>query len=232
MSEYLEARIAELLADPGSEPEPEPMEPDSLVFVHRVPLGNLRPLLWRDWRAHLQAGEHDRLSAELDEDLAAAATGELVGRARQIAWYLSAQMLIDEDRMAPAAQEGEGGEAGASAFQKSLVQLLGDLIGLDVQSTAVDADPDNEGLLRVHAPSTVVGFWFDGACWYYGCPDPDSPVGEPTNWLHAGTLPSGTSIGDLAAFITEGVGREGWPFQVDPPDDETSSLGKRRWGTR
>ena len=51
--------------------EPAPAEADSAGFTDRVPIGNLRPLLWRDWCGHLQAAEHDQLAAELDAELAA-----------------------------------------------------------------------------------------------------------------------------------------------------------------
>ena len=94
MGAYLEERIERLLPEAGG--GPEPVDPERSSFGAQVPLGNLRPLLWRDWFSHLQADEHDHLAAELDEDLAATA-GPLVGRARQIAWYLSAELLVDED---------------------------------------------------------------------------------------------------------------------------------------
>ena len=152
------------------------MRPRPRAFTERVAIGNLRPLLWTDWRGHLQAVDHDCLATELDAELAAM-TGPLTGRARQIAWYLSAELLIDEDhsRLAPI-DKGDKAEERSKALQKSLVQLLSDLIGLRVESTAVDWDPDNEELLRVYSPKTVVGFWLDPECWYNGWPD--SGVGE------------------------------------------------------
>ena len=41
---------------------------------------------------------------------------------------------------------------------------------------------------------------------------PDSPNDQPTSWLHVGTLPIDTSVGDLASFITESAARGVWPF--------------------
>jgi len=127
MSDYLAARIEALVTGAGD--EREPVEPDAGGFTERVSIGNLRPLLWRDWCRHLEKGEHDRLAEELDAELAAM-TGPLTGRARQIAWYLSAELLIDEDhsRLVPV-DKGQEGDERAKAFQKSLVKLLSDLIG-------------------------------------------------------------------------------------------------------
>ena len=125
ISDYLQTRIEALI--PGPDQEPAPVETDSAGFTERVSIGNLRPLLWRDWCSHLQTAEHDGLAAELDSELAAM-TGPLTGRARQTAWYLSAELLIDEDRsrLVPF-DKGDDGEKRAKAFQKSLVQLLSDL---------------------------------------------------------------------------------------------------------
>jgi len=155
MSDYLEARIEALIPGPGQ--ESAPVEPDASGFTERVSIGNLRPLLWRDWCGHLQTGEHDRLAVELDAELAAM-TGSLTGRARQISWYLSAELLIDEDRsrLVPI-DKGDDGAERAKVFQKSLVKLLSDLIGLRVESTAVDWDPDNEELLRCTRPRRSSG---------------------------------------------------------------------------
>ena len=88
---------------------------------------------------------------------------------------MSAELLIDEDhsRLAPV-DKGDEAEKRLKAFQATLVRLLGDLVGLRVESTAVEWDPDNEELLRVYSPKTVVGFWLDPECWYNGWPDPDS----------------------------------------------------------
>ena len=66
------------------------------------------------------------------------------------------------------------------------MQLLSDLIGLRVESTAVDWDPDNEELLRVYSPKTVVGFWLDPECWYNGWPDSGSADGHSTVWRPRG----------------------------------------------
>ena len=228
MSEYLQARIEGLLQDPGE--TAEPVGPASVDFADRVRLGNLRPLLWRDWCSHLQTDEHDRLAAELDAEVSAT-TGLLTGRARQIAWYLSAELLIDEDhsRLIPNDEDVDG-EKRAKAFQKSLVQLLSDLIGLRVESTAVDWDPDNEELLRVYAPGTVVGFWLDPECWYYGWPDPGPSSLQPTTWRNAGTLPTDTSVGDLASFIAESVAPRTWPFGGDAPSERSGLFGGRHLG--
>ena len=230
ISDYLEARIEALI--PGAGQEPAPVEPDSTGFTDRVLIGNLRPLLWRDWCGHLRTGEHDRLAAELDAELAAT-TGPLTGRARQIAWYLSAELLIDEDhsRLVPI-DKGDDGEKRAKAFQKSLVQLLSDLVGLRVESTAVDWDPDNEELLRVYSPKTVVGFWLDPECWYHGWPDSESAEGHSTIWRHAGTLPTDTSIGDLAEYVTERLANGTWPFGGEAPSERRSLFGGRRRGVQ
>ena len=231
MGAYLEERIERLLPEAGG--GPEPVDPERSGFGAQVPLGNLRPLLWRDWFSHLQADEHDHLAAELDEDLSATA-GPLVGRARQIAWYLSAELLVDEDdpKLAANHADAAGGE-GLRDFQRSLVDLLAELIGFRVESTAVEVDPDHEGLLRVHSPRGVVGFWLDDEeSWYYGWPDPDSPNDQPTSWLHAGTLPSDTSVGDLASFITESVARGVWPFAGQAPQERRGLFGGRRRSSR
>lgn len=230
MSDYLEARIEALIPGPGQ--ESAPVEPDASGFTERVSIGNLRPLLWRDWCGHLQTGEHDRLAVELDAELAAM-TGSLTGRARQISWYLSAELLIDEDRsrLVPI-DKGDDGAERAKVFQKSLVKLLSDLIGLRVESTAVDWDPDNEELLRVYSPKTVVGFWLDPECWYNGWPDPDSADGQSTTWRHAGTLPTDTSIGDLAGYITERLANGTWPFGGNAPSERRSPFGGRRRGAQ
>jgi hypothetical protein len=226
MSAELEQRIEALIPAPGQ--EPEPVSVDSSGFAERVRFGNLRPLLWRDWCGHLDADEHDALSAELDADLAST-TGPLTGRARQAAWYLSAELLIDEDhsKLPPKPKDGRDEES-TKALQESLVRLLSDLTGFRVESTAVDWDPDNEELLRVHSPVAVVGFWLDQECWYYGWPDLSSQEGQPTVWQHAGTLPTDTSIGDLAGFITERTAARAWPFGGRPPSEKRGLFGGLR----
>ena len=215
---------------PAAGQEPAPAQTDSAGFTERIPVGNLRPLLWRDWCSHLTAAEHDRLAAELDAELTAM-TDPLTGRGRQIAWYLSAEILIDEDhsRLAPF-DKGDEGEKHLKAFQAALVRLLGDLVGLRVESTAVEWDPDNEELLRVYSPKTVVGFWLDPECWYNGWPDSDSGDSESTIWRHAGTLPTDTSIGNLAEYITERLANGTWPFGGVAPGEKRSPFGGRRRG--
>jgi len=228
MNRYLETRIEGLVPVAGQ--ESSPAEVDSGGFTDRVPIGNPRPLLWRDWCAHLKTGEHDALAAELDAELAAM-TDALTGRGRQIAWYLCAELLIDEDhsRLVPF-DKGDDGEKRAKAFQKALVRLLSDLVGLRVESTAVDWDPDNEELLRVYSPATVVGFWLDPECWYDGWPDSESTESGSTVWRHAGTLPTDTSVGDLAEFIAERMARGTWPFGGVAPTERRSLFGGRRRG--
>ena len=81
MSEYLGKTIEGIVPDPVVE-RPS-VGPYLLDFTGRVPLGNLRPLLWRDWSSHLSAEEHACLAAELDAD-AGATTGLLVGRERHL----------------------------------------------------------------------------------------------------------------------------------------------------
>jgi len=226
LSAVLEERIKAVSAD--SDSGREPPDSDSSGFVERVRFGQLGPLLWRDWSGHLRADERARLTAELDADLAAT-MGKLTGRARQAAWYLSAELLIDEDHSRLGSKtERDRDDEGEKAFQGSLVQLLGELVGLRVESTAIDWDPDNEELLRVYSPVTVVGFWLDPECWYYGWPDPNSPDGQPTVWQHSGTLPTNTSVGDLAGFIAERTARQVWPFGGSAPTGRRSLFGGRR----
>jgi hypothetical protein len=225
MSDDLEREIKE--RSPDTNGQPGRPDPESVEFTDRVQLGNLRPLLWRDWCGHLGADEHDALATELDAEVTAM-TGPLAGRARQIAWYLSAELLIDEDQSRLVAKTEGDGERRAKAFQKSLIRLLADLVGLRVESTAVDWDPDNEELLRVYSPSTVVGFWLDPECWYFGWPDPNSTGLQPTTWQHAGTLPTDTSIGELAGFITERTNERTWPFGGSAPNERRSPFGGRR----
>jgi hypothetical protein len=225
MGAELEKCIEALI--PGDGEEPGPPMVDSGGFTERVRFGNLRPLLWREWSGHLSTDEHEALSLELAADLAAT-SGPLTERARQAAWYLSAELLIDEDhsRLAGKAKTEQDDES-AKEFQKSLLELTHDLVGLRVESTAVAWDPDNEELLRVYSPVTVVGFWLDPECWYYGWPDSASPDGQPTVWQHAGTLPTDTSIGDLAGHISDRVKRGTWPFGGSAPDEKRSLFGGR-----
>ena len=206
----------------------EPPSSDASGFVERVQFGQLGPLLWKDWSRHLQADERGRLTAELDADLAAT-MGQLTGRARQAAWYLSAELLIDEDHSRLGYKsENDKDDEGEKAFQGSLVQLLGELVGLRIESTAIEWDPDNEEFLRVYSPVTVVGFWLDPECWYLGWPDPNSPDGQPTVWQHADTLPTNTSVGDLAGFIAEKTARQAWPFGGSAPTEKRNLFGGRR----
>jgi hypothetical protein len=225
MNADLEKQIEALV--PGPDQEPEPPRVDSGGFTERVRFGNLRPLLWRDWYSHLQGDEHDALEAELEADLAAT-TGPLEERARQTAWYLSAELLVDEDNSRLARQKGAKADEGGKDLQRSLVHLLGDLTGLRVESTAVDWDPDNEELLRVYSPVTVVGFWLDPECWYYGWPGPAVSDGEPAEWQHAGTMPTDTSIGDMAGLITEKIAQRTWPFGGSDPNLKLGLFGGRR----
>ena len=82
------------------------------------------------------------------------------------------------------------------------------LIGFRVESTAVEVDPDHEGLLRVHSPRGVVGFWLDDEeSWYYGWPDPDSPNDQPTSWASRGARFRATRASGTWPFITESVAR-------------------------
>ena len=222
----LEETIKALIAESGS--EHDRARPDQSGFVERIRFGQLGPLLWRDWSRHLQGDERGHLTAELDADLAAT-MGKLAGRSRQAAWYLSAEILIDEDhsRLGSRAEKDRDDE-GEKAFQAALVQLLGELVGLRVESTAIEWDPDNEEFLRVYSPVTVVGFWLDPECWYYGWPDPNSPDGQPTVWQHAGTLVTDTSVGDLAGFIAEKTASQAWPFGGSAPTQKRSLFGGRR----
>jgi hypothetical protein len=220
MTGILEARIEALLEATGEGLESAKTSP--VGVADRPPLGNLQPLLWRDWCGHVRVAEHDALAAELDTDLPGM-TSTLKDRTRQVAWYLSAELLIDEDHSALVRSgNSKDSDRRAKAFQKSLVQLFSNLIGLKVESTAVDWDPDNEELLRVHSPSTVVGFWLDPECWYHGWPEPNPPEGDPATWQHAGTLPADTTIGVMAAFIVEKVDKRIWPFGGSAPSAKRS----------
>lgn len=222
MSTELSRKLEALVSAPDAEKENDSAEVG-------LALGNPRPLLWRDWCGHLTAEEHEGLSTELDADLAATTDGPPAGRARQAAWYLSAELLIDEDHSALARHSrGPRNEESTKAFQASLVRLLADLTGLRVESTAIDWDPDNEELLRVHSPVSVVGFWLDEECWYYGWPDPGTPEGEATVWQHAGTLSPDASIGGMATYITEQVAAGIWPFGGGAPEEKRGRFRNRR----
>jgi hypothetical protein len=213
MDAELTERVRALLPAPGESPASPVADPGG--FTERVVFGNLGPLLWRDWCGHLSASEHEALRTELDLDMAAT-TGPLVDRARQMAWYLSAELLIDEDNSRLSADKDGNAEA-AKDFQRSLLKLFSDLTGVPAESSAVDWDPDNEELLRVHSPVSVVGFWLDADCWYYGWPGSDARSGEPIVWQHAGTVPTDTSIGDLAAVVRDRIAARAWPFGGSPP---------------
>jgi hypothetical protein len=230
MSATLETRIAKLIST--GESEPEHPDDDSPEFTDRVRFGSLQPLLWTDWRSHLLGDQHDRLTAELDAELAATMT-PTTARGRQIAWYLSAELLIDEDYSSLVPQtSGEAGKHHADAFQTSLVQLLSDLTGLRAESTAIEWDPEVEALLRVHSPATVVGFWLDQESWYYGWPDPDAPDAKPTVWRHAGSLPVDTSIGELAELIAEATSSQTWPFGGQEPTGKPGIFSRRNQAGR
>jgi len=82
----------------------------------------------------------------------------------------------------------------------------------------------------VYAPGTVVGFWLDPECWYYGWPDPGPSSLQPTTWRNAGTLPTDTSVGDLASFIAERVAQRTWPFGGDAPNERRGLFGGRHRG--
>ena len=222
----LEEHIKALTADTDATPERAHI--DSGGFVERVRFGQLGPLLWRQWCNHLEADERDELDRRArrrpGRDHGSADGPCPPGR------------LVPERRTAhrrgPFLARSQGprdrDDEGEKAFQGSLVQLTSDLAGLRVESTAIDWDPDNEELLRVYSPVTVVGFWLDPECWYFGWPDPNSPDGQPTLWQHAGTLPTDTSIGDLAGFISERTAQEVWPFGGAAPSERRGIFGGRR----
>jgi len=77
----------------------------------------------------------------------------------------------------------------------------------------------------VYAPGTVVGFWLDPECWYYGAgPGPVKP--STHNLAERGHIATDTSVGDLASFIAERVAQRTWPFGGDAPTrDVASSAG-------
>jgi hypothetical protein len=206
MSEYLGKTIEGIVPDPVVE-RPS-VGPYLLDFTGRVPLGNLRPLLWRDWSSHLSAEEHACLAAELDAD-AGATTGLLVGRERQIAWYLTAELLVDKrDWMLgrQAAPSIDGIEK-TEAFQRRLAQLLSVLTGLriewDINMTQI--------LLRVHTPRDVVVFWLEPQYWCFGLPDPESPTSTEKVRL-MDRLPKGDTVGGLASFIAATIAKGLGPF--------------------
>ena len=227
MNEYLRQTIKGLDPEPGE--EPEPIDPDFPNLAQGVPLGDLRPLFWRDWRTHLQADQHERLANELDADLWAT-TSLLVGRARQIAWYLSAK-LLGEDVWTDFGVESDDDED-KTAFQSRLVRLLSDLTGFGIEATAGWEGPNESSWLFVHLPERVVVFWHGRNGWSYGWHDPKS--GDKSEWRLVGRLPGDTTVGGLASFIrqkpsliTEGSAQVTWPFRGDPPDERPYFLGRR-----
>jgi hypothetical protein len=206
MSEYLRKTIEGIVPDPVV--ERLSVGPNSLGFTGSVPLGNLKPLLWRDWSSHLSAEEHTCLAAELDAD-AAATTGLLVGRARQIAWYLTAELLVDKRDWMLGRQAAPSIDAieKTEDFQRRLAQLLSDLTGLrvdwDINMTQV--------LLRVHTPKGVVVFWLEPQYWCFGLPDPKFPTWTEKMRL-MDRLPKGDTVGGLASFIAATIAKGLGPF--------------------
>ena len=223
MGAYLEERIERLLPEAGG--GPEPVDPERSSFGAQVPLGNLRPLLWRDWFSHLQADEHDHLAAELDEDLAATA-GPLVGRARQIAWYLSAGLLVDEDdpKLAANHADAAGGED-LRDFQRSLVDLLAEFDGFRVsrrrwRSTRITRV--SCGCIRREGCRVLARRRED---WYYGwrrTPTRRTITHKLASRRHAS---DDTSVGDLASFITQSAARGVWPFAGQAPQERRGCYG-------
>ena len=51
-------------------------------------------------------------------------------------------------------------------------------------------------------------------------------------WRHAGTMPTDTSIGELASYIAERLANATWPFGGDAPSEKRSLFGGRRRGVQ
>ncbi len=213
MSQYLRERIEALI--PDQQGQPAPVDPHAWLFADRRPLGNPEPLLWTEWRHRLSWQEREALRNELEADLAAT-TGDWVGRARQVAWYLNADLLVGEETWEGDDSEDKVGDRG--------VRLLRELTGVPIE-LAVSRGASSLLLLKVHTPGSVVGFWLDDHTWTFGWPEP----GSPDTWRVSGQLAPAfeLTVGELASHIIGGIATGAWPFGGAVPDERSSSVGGR-----
>lgn len=210
MSQYLRERIEALM--PDQEDRPVPVDPHAWLFADRRPPANPEPLLWTEWRHRLSGQEKEALRNELEADLAAT-TGDWVGRARQVAWYLNADLLVGEETWEGDDSEAKVGDRG--------VQLLRELTGVPIELT-VSRGTSYSHLLQVHTPGSVVGFWLDDYTWTFGWPEP----GSSDIWRISGQLAPALelTLGELASHIIEGIATGAWPFGGAAPDQRSSRV--------
>lgn len=208
MTQYLKERIEGMI--PNQEDQPAPVDPNAWLFADRRPLGNPAPLLWTEWRQRLSSLEIEILRGELETDLAAT-TGGWVGRARQVAWYLNADLLVGEETWEGDDSDERVGDRG--------IQLLRELTGLPVELTA-SRDSSFSNLLQIHTPGSVVGFWLEDYTWTYGWPESASDI-----WRVSGQLAPALelTVGELASLVIERIATGKWPFGGTAPGD--GSLG-------
>jgi len=213
MTQYLKERIEAMI--PDQDDQPAPVDPNAWLFADRRPLGNPEPLLWTEWRQRLSSSEVEILRAELETDLAAT-TGDWVGRARQVAWYLNADLLVGEETW-----EGDDSDEGVGDRG---IQLLRELTGLPVEVTA-SRDSSFSNLLRIHTPGSVVGFWLEDYTWTYGWPEPESPG----IWRVSGQLAPALelTVGELASLVIERIASGKWPFGGTAPDEGSPGIVTR-----
>jgi hypothetical protein len=204
MSQYLRESIESLIPD-----QEVPLDPDphAWLFAERRPIGNPEPLLWTGWRRRFSGQEIQALRNELEADLGAT-TGDWVGRARQVAWYLDADLLVGDETWEGDDSEQKAGDRG--------VRLLRELTGVPIE-LAVSRGTSASHLLKVHTPGSVVGFWLDDYTWTFGWPEP----GSPDIWRISGQLAPALelTIGELANHIIEGIATGAWPFGGAAPDE-------------
>ena len=213
MSQYLRERIERMI--PDREDQPVPVDPNAWLFADRSPLGNPEPLLWTEWRLRLSRLDIEALRNELEADLAAT-TGDWVGRARQIAWYLNADLLVG-------AETWEGDDSDEKVGDRG-VQLLRELTGVPVELTA-SRDSFLSNLLQIHTPGSVVGFWLEDYTWTYGWPESElSDI-----WRISGQLAPALelTVGELASLIIEGIAAGEWPFGGVALGERSSSAVRR-----
>ncbi len=213
MSQNLRERIEALI--PDQEEQLVPVDPHAWLFAERRPLGNPEPLLWTGWRYRFSGQEKEALRNELEADLAAT-TGDWVGRARQVAWYVNADLLVGEETWEGDDSEEKVGDRG--------VQLLRELTGVPIELT-VSRGTFFSHLLQVHTPGSVVGFWLEDYTWTFGWPQP----GSADIWRISGQLAPALelTVGELASCIIEGIATGVWPFGGAAPDERSSSVVRR-----
>lgn len=213
MSQYLRERIDTSI--PRQHHQPSPVDPHAWLFADRRPLGNLEALLWSEWQQRLPMQEIETLRTELDAELAAT-TGDWVGRGRQVAWYLNADLLVGEDTWEGDDSDVEVGDRG--------VRLLRELTGVAIELTS-SRDRLRSDRLQVHTPGSVVGFWLEDYAWTYGWPEPRLS----DTWRVSGKLAPALelTVGELASFIIEGIAVGEWPFGGVAPGERPSVIVTR-----